>query len=226
MSKRNFMSQNKIASSSPIVFQGSSNELLSLLIQKAKAHQGNGPLILTLDGRAASGKSTFSQVLFQALKKANLGQGALIHADEFFLRPEQRTKERLMKPGENVDYERLQEEVLIPLCHQQEIVYRPFNCSTFSLQDPVSLGKVDWLILEGSYSLNEPLAPYASLSCFLTCDSSIQGERILKRSNPKKWHDFQTRWIPLEEKYIEALHPEQRCTFYVDTSAWPDSSNQ
>ncbi len=220
------MSQNKFASFSSINFQGSPNELLALLIQKAKAYQGNGPLVLTLDGRAASGKSTFSQLLFQALQEANLGKGALIHADEFFLRPEQRTKARFMQPGENIDYERLQEEVLIPLCHQQEIVYRPFSCSTFSLQNPIFLGKVDWIILEGSYSLNDHLAPYAGISCFLTCEASIQSERILKRSNPKKWQDFQTRWIPLEEKYIEALHPEQRCTFYVDTSSWSDISNQ
>ncbi|MDE5759233.1 MAG: hypothetical protein K2H85_11555 [Allobaculum sp.] len=218
------MSQNKLTLSNPIAFQGGPNELLSLLIQKAKVYLENGPFILTIDGRAASGKSTFSQKLFQALQEANFGQGALIHADEFFLRPEQRTQERLMKPGENVDYERLQDEVLIPFHHQQEIVYRPFNCSTFSFQDSISLGKVDWLILEGSYSLNEYLAPYASLSCFLTCDSSIQEERILKRSNPKKWHDFQTRWIPLEEKYIEVLHPDRRCTFYVDTSSWSDES--
>lgn len=202
----------------------SQNELLSLLVQKASDFKEEGPLIISVDGRAASGKSTFSQALFQALQKAGLGKGALIHADDFFLRPSQRTLARLAQPGENVDYERLQEEVLEPALKKQPIAYQPFDCSTFSLQKPIFLGKVDWLILEGSYSLNLHLASYATLSCFFTCDPILQKERILRRSNLKKLKDFETRWIPLEEKYIEAFHPEQRCTFYVDTSSWTLSS--
>lgn len=209
------MSQNP-----PISFQGSQEELLALCLQMTKEKAKKSPLILSLDGRAASGKSTFSQALFQALQEANLGKGALIHGDDFFLRSEQRTKERLNQPGENIDYERLQKEVLDPALSHQAIVYQPFNCSTFSLEEPISLGKVDWLILEGSYSLNAHLASYASLSFFLTCDSSVQKARILKRSNPQKLQDFETRWIPLEENYIATLHPEQRCTIYVDTTSW------
>ena len=49
--------------------------------------------------------------------------------DHFFLRPEQRTPERLRTPGENVDHERFLEEVLCPLRAGRVFWYRPFDCS-------------------------------------------------------------------------------------------------
>jgi len=64
---------------------------------------------IAIDGRCASGKSTLGAFL-----QKETG-GNLIHMDDFFLRPEQRTKERYATPGENVDHERFYEEVLVPL---------------------------------------------------------------------------------------------------------------
>lgn len=56
----------------------------------------NDSKIIAIDGRCASGKTTLSAKL-QQLIPCNV-----IHMDHFFLRPEQRTPERLNTAGENV----------------------------------------------------------------------------------------------------------------------------
>ena len=57
-------------------------------------------VLIAIDGKCASGKTTLAERL--ALKyKANL-----FHMDDFFLRPFQRSEERLKVPGENIDHER------------------------------------------------------------------------------------------------------------------------
>ena len=60
-----------------------------------------GRVCVAIDGRCASGKTTLATALAVSL-------GATVfHADDFFLRPEQRTAERLSEPGGNMDRERL-----------------------------------------------------------------------------------------------------------------------
>lgn len=61
---------------------------------------------LAIDGPCGSGKTTLAALL------AQLYDCPVFHADDFFLRPEQRTPERFAQPGGNLDRERLREEVL------------------------------------------------------------------------------------------------------------------
>ena len=74
--------------------------LLPLLcaIDRKAARQGR--VLLAIEGGSASGKTTLSQLL------SRIYGCTVFHMDEFFLRPEQRTPERLAEPGGNVDRER------------------------------------------------------------------------------------------------------------------------
>ena len=62
---------------------------------------GQKPVILAIDGRCASGKTTLAAKIQE---KTRCG---VIHMDDFFLRPEQRTKERLSQAGGNIYWERI-----------------------------------------------------------------------------------------------------------------------
>ena len=57
-------------------------------------------LLIAIDGRCGSGKSTLGAYLQQKM------HGNLLHMDDFYLRPEQRTPKRREEPGGNVDRER------------------------------------------------------------------------------------------------------------------------
>ena len=98
-------------------------QMVSAVLQAVQAlPQSRQPLIVALDGRCASGKTTLAALLQQRTGCS------VVHMDHFFLRPEQRTRERLEQPGGNVDYERFLAEVLEPLRAGKDCSYRPYDC--------------------------------------------------------------------------------------------------
>ncbi len=160
----------------------------------------NDILIVAIDGRCASGKTTLSTQL-QKLLECNV-----IHMDEFFLRPCQRTVQRLEMVGENVDHERFLEEVLLPLREGKEFSYRPYDCKLGKLREAISVSKNKINIIEGSYSCHKDLREYYDLRIFMTIDESEQIERIIKRNGENAAKVFREKWIPMEEKYFESMN--------------------
>lgn len=162
-------------------------------------------VLIAIDGRCGSGKTTLASQLKEALK-CNV-----IPMDDFFLRMEQRTKERYLEPGGNVDRERFLEEVLIPLKKKDDIDYRPFDCMTFQLKDPIHVPFQNVTIVEGSYSCHPELFDYYDFHIFLTIDRENQLQRILKRNGEEKLQVFIDKWIPLEERYFSKYKIEELC---------------
>ena len=85
-------------------------------------------MIIAIDGRSGAGKSTLAATLEEKLGVS------VVHMDDFFLQPPQRTQERLLEPGGNVDYERVEQQVLQPLkAGAERISYHRFDCKTMSM---------------------------------------------------------------------------------------------
>ena len=155
-------------------------------------------VIVAIDGKCTSGKTTL------ASKLAEIYDCNLFHMDDFFLRPEQRTPERFTEVGGNVDYERFQEEVLLPLKSGKAFSYRPFDCSTFTLAVPVSVTPKKLNIIEGTYSHHPYFGTPYDLKILLTVDEETQRKRILQR--PTFLHKrFFEEWIPMENRYFNVL---------------------
>lgn len=172
--------------------------LLNLLIEEKAANAAQDhPFIIAIDGRCGSGKTTLATQLASRLD-ANL-----IHMDDFFLRPEQRTPERLATPGENIDHERFLSEVLLPLKQGSTFTFRPFCCGTQSLGDPITVEPKPITLIEGSYAHHPMLRRYYDYTVFLSVDPVTQEMRIRNRNGDRAWLQFRDRWIPLEEKYID-----------------------
>ena len=163
------------------------------------------PIIIAIDGRCASGKSTLADYL-----KEHYEDVALIRMDHFFLQPHQRTEERLHEPGGNVDRERFLTEVISPLKRAESFSYKPFDCKTMTFVEEVTVSKRKINIIEGSYSCHPELAKYYDLKIFLNIDEVEQLKRIEKR-NAENVFMFKEKWIPLEEKYFEAFKIGENC---------------
>ena len=160
-------------------------------------------VIVAIDGKCTSGKTTL------ASKLAELYDCNVFHMDDFFLRPEQRTPERFAEVGGNVDYERFLEEVLLPLKSSKTFSYRPFDCSTFTLSDPVIVTPKRLNIIEGTYSQHPYFRNPYDLKILLTIDEETQHRRILDR--PEFLHKrFFEEWIPMENRYFDALIREMK----------------
>ena len=155
-------------------------------------------VIVAIDGKCTSGKTTL------AAKLAEIYDCNVFHMDDFFLRPEQRTPERFAEVGGNVDYERFKEEILIPLQDGKQFSYRPFDCSTFTLANPVTVIPKQLNIVEGTYSHHPYFGNPYDLKVMLTVTPELQRERIMQR--PAFLHQkFYEQWIPMENRYFEEL---------------------
>ncbi|MBQ8613412.1 MAG: hypothetical protein IJ416_04280 [Ruminiclostridium sp.] len=167
-------------------------------------------IIVAIDGRCASGKSTLSAVIAE---KTGCN---VIHMDDFFLRPEQRTKERLSETGGNTDYERFEAEVLLPFSKGCEVTYRPYNCGKRAFDEAVNLPHSRMTLVEGSYSCHPRFYDYYDLHIFLSVAPDEQLRR-LERRNPVLLSRFINEWIPMEEKYFEAFGIAERCGLKFNT---------
>lgn len=170
----------------------------------------SGPVIFAIDGGSASGKTTLAKMLSE-IYDANV-----FHIDDFFLRPEQRTQERLSEVGGNFDRERFLSEVLTPLKEGREVRYSRFDCSTQSLLPPRPVPPKPLTIIEGVYSLHPELLPFYDGSLFLHITPELQRERILKRNTPALAKRFFEEWIPMENAYFKEMQVKERATLGFD----------
>ena len=173
-----------------------------------------GSVILALEGGSASGKTTLASVLREVYACR------VIHMDDFFLRPEQRTAERLSEVGGNLDRERFAAEVLPSLIRGEDITYRPFDCSTRSLLPPVTVEATRLTVVEGAYSLHPAFGGYCDLSVYLDISPERQRERICRRNSPPMAERFFSEWIPLETRYFEKTAVRDRVDLVI--RVWED----
>lgn len=168
-----------------------------------------GSVLLAIDGRCASGKTTLAKSLGEYFN------ASVVQMDDFFLRPEQRTPERLQTPGENVDHERFLSKVLLPLSEKKGATYKPFDCKLGCLSGEKHVPYSTVIIVEGSYSCHEKLWGYYDLHVFKTIDPKEQLERIALRNGSEALKAFQNKWIPLEEAYFKHFKIEERCEIVI-----------
>jgi len=166
-------------------------------------------LLIAIDGRCASGKTTLALGLQQALG-CNV-----IHMDHFFLPPGLRTEERLSQPGGNIDSERFLREVLEPISAGLAFSYKPFDCRAQSFGESISILPQRLNILEGAYSCHPLFAGSYSLKVFMSISAKEQLERIRRRNGEEAAQVFTEKWIPMEERYFEAYNIRELCDIIV-----------
>ncbi len=189
------------------------NEIALEIENLRQRHTGGSlPLLVALDGRCASGKSTI------AARIAEKTGYTVLHMDDFFLPPAKRTAERLATPGGNVDYERFLQEILEPLWRGEGISYRPYSCHMGRMLDRVTLPLTPVILTEGSYACHPALRDAYRLRIFLTVSPEEQLRRIASRNGNAALAAFQTKWIPLEEAYFSACAVADCCSLRYDTT--------
>lgn len=187
--------------------------LLPLLCRLDRAMARGERLTIAIEGGSASGKTTLASLL------AERYGCTVYHMDDFFLRPGQRTRERLAEVGGNVDRERFLAEVLLPHGKGESVTYRPFDCSVQALGEPVTVEPSRLTLIEGAYALHPTLAPYYDFSVFLDVDPETQKKRIQKRNTPPLAKRFFEEWIPMEMRYFDGMNVKERCDLVIKVDA-------
>ena len=176
------------------------SEIEKLLSVKAR-------VTVAIDGGAATGKTTLAAML------AKRYGAQIVHMDDFFLRPEQRTQARFAEPGGNLDRERFLEEV-VPYIGKGAFSYRIFDCSRMCLHGAAQISDARLTVVEGSYSHHPSFAEVFDLRVFLRVDEQERRARIVVR-NGEKSEMFFTRWIPLENRYFEVFGIEEKADIVI-----------
>lgn len=182
-----------------------------ILSEIKKKQTEKSAIRIGIDGRCAAGKTTLAAFLQKRF------HGSVIHMDDFFLRPQQRTPERYAEPGGNIDYERFQQEVLTPLIRGMELRYSPFDCSTQEFQEPVFVEQRDIMIIEGTYSCHPLFREHYQMRIFLTTSPEEQLRRIQERNGAEALTVFCEKWIPLEELYFKGCQVLEHSDLQVRT---------
>ncbi len=172
--------------------------------QKAKT-----PLVVAIDGPCGGGKTTLASKLHKAFPDS-----VIVHADDFFLRPMQRSEERRKQPGGNMDRERLQEEVLSKVPLGKPFTYSRYDCQQ-DVMVPVQYEPRSLVIVEGSYSHHPDLKPSYDLLVFVDVDANTQLDRLKKRVPAKLLPNFINQWIPLENRYFDAFDIKANSDFVL-----------
>ena len=161
---------------------------------------GTDRFVLAIDGRCGAGKTTLAGQIAQTYN------AFVVHLDDFFL------PKGMQKSGHgNLEKERLLREVILPLSQGKEVCYRVFSCCEQRYTQTVTIPRGASVVVEGSYAMLDEFRFAYTHSVFLNVDGKEQRRRILKRNGEAAWRVFETRWIPEEEQYIEAQHPETVC---------------
>ncbi|MBE5783833.1 MAG: hypothetical protein E7329_11025 [Clostridiales bacterium] len=176
------------------------------LIEKNSSY----PLVVALEGGAATGKTTLAAQLSAHF------QAPVISMDEFFLPPALRTKERFLEPGGNIHYERFDAQVAAPIRAGKAFSYQVFDCGKMDFGGERHIPLVPLLIVEGVYSLHPRYQDIYDLRLFLKTNSAAQDQRLRARG---EWlyQRFQEDWLPMEQAYYDAFHPEKNCHAILTT---------
>ena len=115
------------------------------------------PILIALDGRCGSGKTTLAAQLAERFPGSRT-----IHTDDYYLPPAQRVPGWETLPCANMDLKRLRAEVLNPARAGQPFSYLAYSCREGAYLPPVSCQPARLVIVEGSYRHHPALAGSSS----------------------------------------------------------------
>ena len=122
------------------------------------------PVLIALDGRCGSGKTTLAAQLAEPFPGS-----AVFHTDDYYLPPAQRIPNWAETPCANMDLTRLREEVLVPAQAGAAVRSRAYSCREGAYLPEQCVPPAPLYILEGSYSHHPILAGFYDLKVFVTC---------------------------------------------------------
>lgn len=167
--------------------------------------------VLAIDGNAGSGKTTLSKLLAETLN------ATLVHMDDFYMPIKEREKDWFETPGGNINFKRIEEEIIIPYINKSDLKHKEFKPCEQELIEFNDYKYNPKLIIEGSYSMHPKMKEFISHKLFLECNSEIQEKRLIIRE-ADNYQNFKNIWIVKELNYHQAFKIKENADYIIDTS--------
>jgi uridine kinase len=171
-------------------------------------------LLVGIDGRGGSGKSTFARQLERSAPDLTV-----VEFDDFYLPRASRDARAArddQEVGGNFDWRRLREQVLVPLSRDEPAAYRRYDWPSDELAEwhPVPVGGI--AIVEGNYSTRRALFGFYDFTVWIEAPHAVRLRRGLARGGEDSRERWLTEWMPEEERYLAAEEPVRRVHLVLD----------
>lgn len=173
------------------------NDLIQKILALPRKRQ---TLLIAIDGRGGSGKSTLSQKLQEKLPNVTI-----VHLDDFAY--------------PDTDRERLLKQVILPLEENKSARYQRFDWGTTQLGEWHEITPGGIVIVEGVSTLHDILYKHFDFKVWIECPANTGFQRGLKRDidvyKVDTRDEWLNKWMPEEKKYIDEQKPQKRADYIV-----------
>ncbi len=180
---------------------------LSIIKERIKSHTSESPLVIAIDGMAASGKTTFAERLSLPV----------IHTDDFYRPRNQRGELEISDYSGNFDLERFKKEVVANIKKGKPFRYGVFDCKQGIITHEEAISEYNCIVVEGAYSTHPELGTYADIKLFFEIGKQEQKKRIIMRNGEKAYKAFSSVWIPAEQRYHTFYKIKENSDIIVST---------
>jgi uridine kinase len=174
----------------------------------------SGVEIVAVDGHSAAGKSTFAAAL------ASRTDAALVPADDFYRVMDQETRARLSAQegiARYFDWERMRDEVLVPLRAGRDAVYLPYDWDTGLLAErAITIRAAPAVLLDGVFTSRPELAPFLDLCVLIEAPADLRWRRQLGRGDSLGWL---RRWEAAERLFFTEVRAPETFDLVVSDEA-------
>ncbi|MFB8271834.1 uridine kinase [Streptomyces sp. NPDC055955] len=174
----------------------------------------DGVCLVAIDGMGGSGKTTLAAALVE------LRGATVVHGDDFY-RPMDPKERAGLDPEEGYaryfDWQRLREEVLLPLAAGRDATYRRYDWTTGDLapDELHTVAALGTVVVEGVYTARPELADSYDLLVYVDTPREESLRRLRERGDDHGPIDWEARWRLAEEHYLAATQPEQRAHLVI-----------
>jgi len=182
-------------------------------IGRAEAH-GRTQLV-GIDGCGGAGKSSLAKQIGSTLEGVTVVAG-----DDFWL-PGDRRPERaevIADPGSDYDWERLRDQVVLPLSKDEPGRYQRYDWGSDSLMEWHDVPSIGTVIVEGVFCTRQELAPLYDVRVWVETPRAICLERGYARDGAAGRALWDEEWMPAYENYVKQSDPAGRAHYKVKGS--------
>lgn len=175
------------------------------------------PVLVALDGRSGTGKSTLAQALVSRV------EGVIVVGDDFYSGGNDdawsglSTQEKVAK---GIDWQRMRTQVLEPLLAKQPASWHPLAFTpeigwTGWKDETFTLEPAPVILVDGVYSARPELADLVDVAVLVEADDAARRKRLVIREGQSFMDRWHTLWDCAEDYYFTHLCPPSSFDIFI-----------